>query len=35
MGPEILLPAIDSVEMDVNLQDGVMRVHILPGLIPD
>ena len=34
-GPEVLLPAIDSVILDIDLQQGEMRVHLLPGLLPD
>jgi 16S rRNA processing protein RimM len=32
-GPEILLPAIESVILDINLEKGEIRVHLLPGLI--
>lgn len=34
-GPEILLPAIEPVILDINIEKGEMRVHVLPGLIPD
>jgi 16S rRNA processing protein RimM len=34
-GPEILLPAIDSVILDIDLQQGEIRVHLLEGLLPD
>lgn len=34
-GPEILLPVIDSVILDIDLSMGKMLVHILPGLIPE
>lgn len=34
-GPEILLPAIDSVIVDINLEQGEVRVHLLPGLLPE
>lgn len=34
-GPEILLPAIDSVILDIDLQQGEIRVHLLAGLLPD
>jgi 16S rRNA processing protein RimM len=34
-GPEILLPAIESVILDINLEQGEIRVHLLPGLIAD
>lgn len=33
-GPEMLLPAIDEVVLEIDLEKKVMRVHILPGLIP-
>ena len=33
-GPEILLPAIEEVILDVNLERGEVRIHLLPGLIP-
>lgn len=32
-GREILLPAIDEVILNIDLQQGQMRVHLLPGLI--
>jgi 16S rRNA processing protein RimM len=31
-GPELLLPAIESVILDIDIGQGVMRVHLLPGL---
>lgn len=34
-GADILLPAIESVVLDINLEQGVMRVHVLPGLLPE
>jgi 16S rRNA processing protein RimM len=34
-GPEILLPAIDSVILDIDLQKGEIHVHLLAGLLPD
>jgi 16S rRNA processing protein RimM len=34
IGPEILFPAIDEVILEVNLKKKLMRVHVLPGLIP-
>jgi 16S rRNA processing protein RimM len=34
-GPEILLPALKSVILQVDLPNGQMRVHVLPGLIPE
>jgi len=30
--PDLLLPMIDSVILDINLEQGEMRVHLLPGL---
>jgi 16S rRNA processing protein RimM len=33
-GPEILLPAIDEVILEISLKKKAMRVHLLPGLIP-
>jgi 16S rRNA processing protein RimM len=32
-GGEILLPAIDSVVLEINLDEGVIRVKLLPGLV--
>lgn len=32
-GRDILLPAIDPVILDVNLNSGEMHVHLLPGLV--
>lgn len=34
-GEEILLPAIDSVILEINLESGQMVVNLLPGLGPD
>lgn len=34
-GAEILIPALKSVILDVDLALGVMRIHLLPGLIPE
>ncbi|MEW6717115.1 MAG: ribosome maturation factor RimM [Chloroflexota bacterium] len=34
-GSEVLLPAIDSVILDVDIENGIMRVHILPGILPE
>ena len=34
-GKDILLPAIDPVILEIDLEQGQMLVHILPGLIPD
>jgi 16S rRNA processing protein RimM len=33
--PEILLPAIDPVIQEIDLETGTMRVHLLPGLLPE
>jgi 16S rRNA processing protein RimM len=33
-GAEILLPAIDEVILEINLERGEIKVHLLPGLIP-
>lgn len=32
-GSEILLPAIDPVILDIDVENNRMRVHVLPGLI--
>lgn len=34
-GFELLLPAIEPVILDINLETNEMRVHLLPGLLPD
>ena len=34
-GPDILLPDIDSVILDIDLKGGEIRVHLIPGLLPD
>jgi 16S rRNA processing protein RimM len=34
-GKEILLPAIEDVILDIDLEKGQVRVHLLPGLLPD
>lgn len=34
-GKDILLPAIDPVILEIDLEQSQMLVHILPGLIPD
>jgi 16S rRNA processing protein RimM len=34
-GEEILLPAIESVILDVNLERGLMKVYLLPGILPE
>ena len=33
-GPEILLPATEEVILDIDLQNGQIRVHLIPGLLP-
>lgn len=32
---EILLPATDQVILDIDLEEEVITVHLLPGLLPD
>jgi 16S rRNA processing protein RimM len=32
-GAEILLPAIDEVILEIDLENSLLRVHLLPGLI--
>ncbi len=32
-GPEILLPAIESVILEIDLENSLLRAHLLPGLI--
>lgn len=34
-GKEILLPAIDSVIMDIDLEVSEIRVHLIPGLLQE
>lgn len=34
-GPEILLPATEEVILDISLEKGEVRVHLLPGLLPE
>lgn len=34
LGQDILLPFIDEVILDVDLQQGIINVHLLPGLLP-
>lgn len=34
-GGEILLPLIDEVLLEINLPDGQMRVHLLPGMLDE
>jgi 16S rRNA processing protein RimM len=35
IGPDILLPAIPSVITDISLEDRVIFVHLIPGLLPE
>jgi 16S rRNA processing protein RimM len=32
---DILIPDIDPVVLNVDLEKGEIRVHLIPGLIPD
>jgi 16S rRNA processing protein RimM len=32
-GRELLLPAIESVILDIDLQAGLVKVHLIPGLL--
>jgi 16S rRNA processing protein RimM len=34
-GPDILLPAIESVILDIDIVKGLVRVKLPPGLVPD
>lgn len=34
-GPELLLPVTDETLLEVDLDAGRMRVHLLPGLLPE
>lgn len=34
-GKDILLPATDEVVLDVNLSSKKLKIHLLPGLLPD
>lgn len=34
-GGEVLLPAIDEVILQIDLPGGEVRVHLLPGLLPE
>ena len=34
-GPDLLLPAIESVVQEIDLETGLMRIHLLPGLLPE
>ena len=33
-GQEILLPATEEVVLDIDLEQGLLRVHLIPGLLP-
>ena len=33
-GAEVLIPAIESVVLDIDLEQNQIRVHLLPGLLP-
>ena len=33
-GPEILLPATEEVILKIDLEQGIMQVHLIPGLLP-
>jgi 16S rRNA processing protein RimM len=32
-GSEVLIPALDETVLEVDLERGEMRVHLLPGLL--
>lgn len=34
-GNELLLPAIDEVIQEIDMKKGSIRVHVLPGLLPE
>jgi 16S rRNA processing protein RimM len=34
-GQDILLPVLESTILEVDLERGRMRVHVLPGILPD
>ena len=34
-GSELLLPAIDPVIKDIDIEQNVIRVRLLPGLLPE
>jgi 16S rRNA processing protein RimM len=34
MGEEVLIPAIESVIKDIDLENNHVRIHLLPGLMP-
>jgi 16S rRNA processing protein RimM len=34
-GHELLVPAIDSVILDIDLEGRILRIHLLPGLLPE
>ncbi len=35
MGAEILIPAADEFILDTDLERGMLRVHVAPGLLPE
>lgn len=35
LGAEVLIPALESVILDIDLEENQVRVHLLPGLLPD
>ena len=35
IGAEILIPAVDEFVQAIDLESGEMRVHVVPGLLPD
>ena len=34
-GAELMIPAIDSVILDIDLEQGQLQVHLLPGLLSE
>ncbi|MBI2331218.1 MAG: 16S rRNA processing protein RimM, partial [Chloroflexi bacterium] len=34
-GKEVLLPAIPDVVLEINMDDRVMKVHLIDGLLDD
>ena len=34
-GQDVLLPAIDDVILDIDLEEGVIETHLLPGILTD
>jgi 16S rRNA processing protein RimM len=35
LGAEVLIPALESVILDIDLEENQVSVHLLPGLLPD